>query len=213
MIRHIQNNIAIILLIVSLNNSFFMQAKKRGKTMSQFKIESSAFKEGGMIPSKYTCDSTDISPPLTWHNAPSETKSFVLICDDPDAPSGTWVHWVVYDIPGNVTEFPEGIFVKNLGAVEGINSWGSSRRGYGGPCPPSGIHRYFFKLYALDVDKLVVRVPAAEKPDGPRIIEYAPGVKKLAEGILATKNDVLQVMQGHILAEAQLMGKYERSKK
>ncbi|MGB8367060.1 MAG: YbhB/YbcL family Raf kinase inhibitor-like protein [Candidatus Babeliales bacterium] len=179
----------------------------------KFQIESSAFKEGGMIPAKYTCDGTDISPPLAWHNAPSETKSFVLICDDPDASSGTWAHWVVYDIPSKVTELSEGIFVKKLGAIEGVNSWGTSRRGYGGPCPPSGRHRYYFKLYALNVDKLVVKVPAAEKANGPRIIEYAPGVNKLAEGILATKNDVLQVMQGHVLAEAQLMGNYERTKK
>lgn len=213
MIKYIQNNIPIILLMLSFNNCLTVYAKKTRKKMKQLQIESSAFQEGGIIPAKYTCDGTDISPPLAWHNIPPATKSFVLICDDPDAPAGTWVHWVVYDIPRKVTELSEGIFVKQLGAVEGINSWGTSRRGYGGPCPPSGTHRYYFKLYALDVEKLVVRVPVAKKEDGPRIIEYAPGVEKLAEGILATKQDVLQVMQGHLLAEAHLMGKYKRTKK
>ena len=124
-------------------------ATKGGKTM---KIESSQFSEGSMIPAKYTCDGQDISPPLTWKDAPAGTKSFALICDDPDAPMGTWIHWVIYNIPGNSAQLAENIPPhKELGngPLQGINSW--SRIGYGGPCPPSGIHRYFFKLYALDI--------------------------------------------------------------
>jgi len=213
MSTYLETKIIIVLLLLSLASCFVMQGKKTRKKMKQLQIESGAFKEGEMIPAKYTCDGTDISPPLFWNNAPPATKSFVLICDDPDAPAGTWVHWVVYNISAKVTQLPEGVFVKKLGAEEGINSWGSSRRGYGGPCPPSGTHRYYFKLYALDAEKLTVRVPAAKQPDGPRIIEYAPGVEKLAKGILATKNDVLQVMQGHVLAEAHLMGTYKRTTK
>ncbi|MBN1548656.1 MAG: YbhB/YbcL family Raf kinase inhibitor-like protein, partial [Syntrophaceae bacterium] len=149
------------------------------------KIESSQFTEGGMIPAKYTCDGKDVSPPLTWNDVPSGTKSFALISDDPDAPMGTWVHWVIFNIPANVTQLEENIPPhKELvnGTLQGSNSW--PRIGYGGPCPPSGTHRYFFKLYALDT-----------------MLELKPGVTKE----LLTRN-----IAGHILAEAQLMGKYKR---
>jgi Raf kinase inhibitor-like YbhB/YbcL family protein len=153
-----------------------------GKIM---KITSSAFAEGSNIPSKYTCDGQDISPPLEWKDAPEGTKSFALISDDPDAPVGTWVHWVAFNIPPNVTKLEENMKrdkeFKN-GMRQGNNDW--PKIGYGGPCPPSGIHRYYFKLYALDT-----------------VLDIKPG---------ATKEQLLKAMKGHVLAEAQLMGKYKR---
>ena len=155
---------------------------KGGKNME---IKSSAFKSGARIPAKHTCDGVDVSPPLVWNKLPAGTKTFALICDDPDAPSGTWVHWVIYDIPGSSTGLPEKLpplkEVAN-GAKQGMNDFRSI--GYGGPCPPSGEHRYFFRLYALD---------------GPTGLK--PG---------ATKEQLLAAMKGHILAEAELMGKYKR---
>ncbi|MBD2344704.1 YbhB/YbcL family Raf kinase inhibitor-like protein [Anabaena subtropica] len=150
------------------------------------KLESNAFDADGLIPVQYTCDGVDISPPLTWNEVPRETQSIALIVDDPDAPRGTFVHWVIYDIPATVNELPEQISpVKTLfnGGVHGKNDFGNL--GYGGPCPPSGTHRYFFQLYALD--------------------------KKLGLPVGATKNQVLAAMKGHVLAIAQLMGKYKRS--
>ena len=149
-------------------------------------ITSTAFAAEQPIPQKYTCQGSDISPPLVWTNAPANTKSFALIMDDPDAPVGTWVHWVLYDLPPNTTELPEDVaktqFIAN-GAKQGLNSW--PRLGYGGPCPPPGKpHRYFFKLYALD-----------------RMLDLKPG---------ATKKDLLKAMEGHVLAEGQLMGTYQR---
>jgi Raf kinase inhibitor-like YbhB/YbcL family protein len=155
---------------------------KGGKDMQ---IKSSAFKSGARIPAKYTCDGVDVSPPLEWGKLPAGTKYLALICDDPDAPMGTWVHWVIYDIPANITSLPEKLpplkEVAN-GARQGMNDFRAI--GYGGPCPPSGEHRYFFKLYALD---------------GPTGLK--PG---------ATKAQLLAAMKGHILAEAELMGKYKR---
>jgi len=148
-------------------------------------IKSSAFKSGARIPAKYTCDGVDVSPPLAWGKLPAGTKYLALICDDPDAPMGTWVHWVIYDIPANITSLPEKLpplkEVTN-GAKQGMNDFRAI--GYGGPCPPSGEHRYFFKLYALD---------------GPTGLK--PG---------ATKAQLLAAMKGHILAEAELVGKYKR---
>ena len=155
---------------------------KGGKDMQ---IKSSAFKSGARIPAKYTCDGVDVSPPLECGKLPAGTKYLALICDDPDAPMGTWVHWVIYDIPANVTSMPEKLpplkEVAN-GTKQGMNDFRAI--GYGGPCPPSGEHRYFFKLYALD---------------GPTGLK--PG---------ATKEQLLAAMKGHILAEAELMGKYKR---
>lgn len=149
-------------------------------------IKSSAFQNGADIPRKYTCDGSDVSPPLTWENPPSGTKGFALIADDPDAPAGTWVHWVIYDLPANTKELAEGAKPNETlasGAKQGINDF--RRIGYGGPCPPRGpAHRYFFKLYALD----------AQTNLKPR----------------ATKQQLLDAMKGHILAEAQLMGRYKR---
>jgi Raf kinase inhibitor-like YbhB/YbcL family protein len=149
-------------------------------------ITSTAFSEGQPIPQKFTCQGSDISPPLVWTNAPADTKSFALIMDDPDAPVGTWVHWVLYDLPANTTGLPEDVAKTQVianGAKQGLNTW--PRLGYGGPCPPPGKpHRYFFKLYALD-----------------RMLDLKPG---------ATKKDLLKAMEGHVLAEGQLMGTYQR---
>jgi Raf kinase inhibitor-like YbhB/YbcL family protein len=156
--------------------------KKGGKAME---LKSTAFRNGEMIPAPYTCDGKDVSPPLEWSAFPEGTKSFALICDDPDAPVGTWVHWVIYNLPAETTELPENVpRDKKLtsGGMQGTNDW--HRIGYGGPCPPSGIHRYFFRLYALD--------------------------SILNLGAVATKEQLLTAMKSHVLAEGQLMGKYRR---
>lgn len=149
-------------------------------------LTSPAFAEGAPIPAKHTCDGKDLSPPLKWSNVPQGTKSLALICDDPDAPVGTWAHWVLYNIPPSATELPEGVPPKEVvlnSARQGINDF--KRIGYGGPCPPpGGPHRYFFKLYALNAE-----------------LSLRPG---------ATKRDLLRAMEGHILAEGQLMGTYRR---
>ena len=149
-------------------------------------ITSTAFSEGQPIPQKYTCQGSDFSPPLVWTNTPPNTKSFALIVDDPDAPAGIWVHWVLYDLPATATGLAENTPKSEQlpdGAKQGLNS--GSRLGYGSPCPPSGKpHRYFFKLYALDAP-----------------LNLKPG---------ATKKDLLKAMEGHVLAEGQLMGTYQR---
>jgi Raf kinase inhibitor-like YbhB/YbcL family protein len=149
------------------------------------KIESAAFKEDSMIPVKHTCDGEDVSPSLKWGDLPTGTKSIALISDDPDAPVGTWVHWVLYNLPPDVRALPENIPPKKTlenGAVHGTNDF--KRPGYGGPCPPGGTHRYFFKIYALD-----------------KKMDLAPG---------ATKAQLVKAMEGHILDSGQLMGKYKR---
>ncbi len=149
-------------------------------------ITSPAFSEGQPIPSKYSCEGSDASPPLEWTNVPANTRSFALIADDPDAPMGPWVHWVLYDLPPDTTGLPEGVAKTQFiagNAKQGLNSW--PRLGYGGPCPPRGKpHRYFFKLCALDT-----------------MLDLKPG---------ATKKDLLKAMEGHVLAEGQLMGTYQR---
>ena len=151
----------------------------------EIKITSSAFEEGGMIPAKYTCDGADISPPLQWDAVPQGSKSIALICDDPDAPMGTWVHWVLFNLPSDAKELAENIPpVETLpnGARQGLSDFG--RIGYGGPCPPSGTHRYFFKIYALDTE-----------------IGLEAG---------ANKRQLLKAMEGHMLEQGQLVGKYKR---
>jgi len=156
-----------------------------GEAMA-FRIESPAFQTNGKIPQKYTCDGTDVSPPLVWSGAPEGTKSFALICDDPDAPVGTWVHWVIYDLPPDRRELPEAVpKTERLanGAKQGMTDF--RRVGYGGPCPPPGKpHRYFFKLYALDTP-----------------LDLPPK---------ATKADLLMAVNGHVLAQAELVGLYQR---
>ncbi|HIJ72051.1 MAG TPA: YbhB/YbcL family Raf kinase inhibitor-like protein [Planctomycetes bacterium] len=163
------------------------ETKEKGQEMEQIEVTSPAFEEGAMIPAEYTADGRDVSPPIVWSSGPEGTKSYVLINDDPDAPMGTWVHWVVYNIPADVTSLDENVpSDKTLpsGAQQGSTDFG--RIGYGGPAPPGGTHRYFFKVYALDtvLDDL---------PTG------------------ATKGQVEAAMNGHVLAEGQLMGKYSRS--
>jgi hypothetical protein len=155
-----------------------------GKKMA-LEMSSSAFSEGEMIPTRYTCDGPDVSPDLSWSGVPETAKSLALICDDPDAPMGTWVHWVLFNIPSGASGLPAeipSVAALESGARHGTNDF--RRLGYGGPCPPGGTHRYFFKLYALDTEL------------------------NLDSGI--TKDQLLEAMQGHILAEAQLMGKYSR---
>jgi len=148
-------------------------------------LTSPAFEDGGFIPPKYTCDGADISPPLRWQAVPDGTKTLALICDDPDAPLGTFVHWVLFNIGAETRELEENIPPNKTlpgGAMQGRNDFG--RIGYGGPCPPRGTHRYFFKIYALDTQ-----------------LSLQPGIKK---------GDLLKAMQGHILAQGKLMGKYKR---
>jgi Raf kinase inhibitor-like YbhB/YbcL family protein len=163
----------------------FALSLSHGGGKMDIKLKSSAFEEGGMIPKKYSCDGPNVSPPLEWESAPSGCKAFALICDDPDAPMGTWVHWVVYNIPARVNRLAEGISASKVlddGTLQGINDF--RKIGYGGPCPPGGTHRYYFTIYALD----------------------AP--LKLDSG--ATKSQLSRAMEGHILAQGQLMGKYKR---
>jgi len=153
-----------------------------GETME---ITSTAFEHEGMIPVKYTCDGADVSPPLTWAGLPSSTKALALICDDPDAPMGTWVHWVYYDIPSDITGLPEKMTNEDhpaQGGTQGVSDF--RRTGYGGPCPPGGTHRYYFKLYALDS---MLNLPAK-----------------------VTKKQLLKAMEGHILDMTELMGTYKR---
>jgi Raf kinase inhibitor-like YbhB/YbcL family protein len=150
-----------------------------------FELTSPVFAPGESIPTKYTCDGDDISPPLAWTDPPAGTQSFALICDDPDAPVGTWVHWVLYNLPADARSLPEAVpsgAELSGGGLHGENSW--RRLGYGGPCPPSGTHRYFFKLYALDT-----------------VLDLDAGVDK---------KQVLRAMDGHVLAQAELMGVYSR---
>ena len=148
-------------------------------------ITSSAFEEGGMIPSKYTCDGENISPPLKWEGVPQETKSIAIISDDPDAPVKIWVHWVMWNIPVDMEQLAESVPPDaDLpdGSKQGINDF--KHHGYGGPCPPMGTHRYYFKVYALDT--------------------------KIDLASSSRKSHLLKAMEGHILAEGQLMGKYKK---
>lgn len=148
-------------------------------------VSSPAFQQAGMIPRQYTGTGQDISPPLHWEPIPAGTQSFALICDDPDAPGGTWVHWVIWNIPPQAKGLAEKIPADPSlpdGCKQGLNDF--QRYGYGGPAPPSGTHRYCFKVYALDAQ--------LDLPTG------------------ATKADLLKAMQGHILAQGTLMGKYRR---
>lgn len=148
-------------------------------------IKSPAFSEGGAIPGKFTCDGKDVSPPLSWSGAPAGAKSFALICDDPDAPSGDWVHWVVFDLPPTSTGLPEGVPARDEVAGGGRQGRNDFRKtGYGGPCPPGGTHRYVFTLFALD--------------------------RELGLGAGATKAQLTAAMKGHVLAEGRLIGKYSR---
>ena len=153
-------------------------------------LRSTAFTNGGEIPSKYTCEGEDIAPPLEWEGVPEKTRSLVLIIDDPDAPDPkaprmTWVHWVLYNIPPDTVGLPEGVTLVGLPpeTEEGLNDW--KRTGYGGPCPPVGRHRYFHKLYALDT---------------------------ILEGMdMPTKTQIETAMRGHVIAKTELVGTYKKS--
>jgi Raf kinase inhibitor-like YbhB/YbcL family protein len=154
------------------------------------KLVSTTFENGGEIPKAHTCEGADHSPPLAFHDVPSATKSLVLIVDDPDAPDPrapkrTWVHWVVYNVPPNVTGFSESVRDFPAGARQGKNDWNNAR--YQGPCPPIGRHRYFHKLYALDIV-----LPDLGAP---------------------TKAELEQAMQGHVIEQAELVGTYEKREK
>ncbi|HJR79316.1 MAG TPA: YbhB/YbcL family Raf kinase inhibitor-like protein [Anaerolineales bacterium] len=148
-------------------------------------LKSDAFMHEGSIPVQFTCMGSDSSPALTWDEPPADTQSFALIMDDPDAPAGTWVHWVVFNIPASVRGLAEAVPSEETlpdGSMQGTNSSGNI--GYNGPCPPSGTHRYFFKLYALD-----------------EVLGLSPG---------ADKGELLKAMEGHTLAQGELMGTFSR---
>jgi Raf kinase inhibitor-like YbhB/YbcL family protein len=168
-------------------SSYTLSAKNRdkGEKAMELTVSSSAFTQDGAIPVQYTCDDKDLSPPLSWTAGPAGTKSYAIIVDDPDAPMGTWVHWVVYNIPAAAVSMPENVAKEQRlsdGTIQGINDF--KRTGYGGPCPPGGTHRYFFKVYALD-----------------QVLTAGPGL---------TKKKLLREIEGHILAQGELMGTYSR---
>jgi hypothetical protein len=173
-----------LLLLCACEKEEIENSENGGETMD-IKLTSSAFEDGGMIPVKYTCDGDNISPPLAWENIPEGTKSIALVCDDPDAPMGTFVHWVLYNLPPDTNKLEENIPVTEKlenGACQASTSFG--KIGYGGPCPPSGIHRYYFKIYALD--------------------------KELDESSVEDKTSLLSAMEEHILSQGQLIGRYKR---
>lgn len=149
---------------------------------ADFKITSSAFKNGEPIPTQYTCVGTNVSPPLNWSGVPANTQAFALIISDPDAPAGTWYHWIVYNIPGSTQGLAENLSSLPAGAMAGKTSYNETR--YQGPCPPSGQHRYYFTLYALD-SKL--NLPAA-----------------------ASREQVEAAMQGHVIQSTELMGVFKK---
>ena len=177
-------SILVLCLIVSFHIS--SQTKSNNKKM-EIKLFSSAFKQGNFIPAKFSCEGANISPQLHWSNAPKDVKSFALIVDDPDAPGGDFVHWVIYNVPGNLNELHEDVTPsRNIPDEVKLGTNGFGRISYGGPCPPAGKpHRYFFKIYALDT-----------------VLHH------LESG--ATKQELLSAMNNHILAEGHLMGKYQR---
>lgn len=160
-------------------------ANDKGREMilnqqAQIEVTSSAFADGALIPARYTCNGSDTLPPLSFGRIPAAAQSLAIICDDPDAPVGLWVHWVVFNLPATVHEIKEGDEVTQYGAIVGTNSWG--KQTWGGPCPPSGTHRYYFKVYALDT--------------------------KLTLDKQANNTALLNAMEGHVLASGQLMGRY-----
>ena len=180
--------LARLALISFLTFLFLAFAAEEGQSQRlPMELASTAFKNGEVIPQKYTCEGADVSPALSWAEAPQGTKTLVLIVDDPDAPVGTWVHWVLFNLPATARALTEAVpkTATAVGGLQGRNDF--QQIGYGGPCPPRGKpHRYFFKLYALDA-----------------VLDLRPG---------ATKRDVEAAMKGHIQANGELMGTYQRSK-
>ena len=178
-------SVPVMLLFCCCEQNEEAKANKKGGKKMEIKVTSSAFEQDAMIPSKYTCDGAGISPPLQWDDIPEGTEAIALISDDPDAPMGTFVHWVLYDMPADTMKLDENTPPdKTLpnGAKQGITDFGTV--GYGGPCPPSGTHRYYFKIYALDMQL------------------------GLESG--ASKGQLLKAMEDHILAKGELMGRYKR---
>jgi len=175
--------------VAALAISVVATAAEQEAAMAQFSLSSPSFRNNQPMPAKHSCEGADASPALKWEGAPASTKSYALICDDPDAPGGTWVHWIIYGIPASVTELPENIAktesVDALGnAKQGMSSFG--RVGYGGPCPPRGhgVHHYHFRLYALDTDlNLTGR---------------------------ASRHQLEAAMKGHVIARTELVGTYRR---
>ncbi len=160
--------------------------KEKQAVHTGFTLKSSAFANSGAIPTMYTCDGKDVSPPLRWKNVPAGTQSFVIICQDPDARGGTWTHWVVFNLPATVMYLPVNANIEYYKGIEGTNSWGSAD--WGGPCPPMRQHRYTFDIYALSTPKLRLD-------------------KK------AKRPEVVRAMRGKILAKSRLMGTYQRPQK
>ncbi|MDD5569587.1 MAG: YbhB/YbcL family Raf kinase inhibitor-like protein [Bacteroidales bacterium] len=183
-------NLKLIILFFSFLNVFCAGSEKlNNKTndslVMKIVLKSNGFNDGEMMPAKFTCDGENISPQLSWDSVPEKTKTFAIICDDPDAPMRAWVHWVIFNIPANMKELKEGMKKNSIlenGIKQGTTDFGET--GYGGPCPPSDTHRYYFKIYALDCE-LNLKVDA-------------------------TKEQLLKAMEGHILAEGELIGKYRR---
>lgn len=169
----------------SNSNAVAPPASPTPQQKAELNITSRAFAAGGMIPKEFTCDGANTSPQLAWDSGPEKTKGFALITDDPDAPGKTWVHWVAFNIPANVKELPANVPAQeaiSVGGKQGTNDF--KKVGYGGPCPPTGAHRYYFHLYALDTE--------------------------LNLDSSTTKDQLLKTMEGHVLAEGELMGKYQR---
>jgi hypothetical protein len=175
----------IVLLVIAWGAPDILAQRK--EVAMTLKLTSTAFAQGGEIPSKYTCEGQDVAPPLAWSGVPAGAKSLALIVDDPDAPDPaaprmTWVHWVLYNLPAGATMLPEAAKQLPAGTLQGLNDWG--RTGYGGPCPPIGRHRYFHKLYALDTV-----LPDLGKP---------------------SKAKLEAQMKGHVIAQAELVGTYQK---
>jgi Raf kinase inhibitor-like YbhB/YbcL family protein len=183
------NKISRLLIVMSAvclgHGGMWYASEAMASEAAKLDVSSSAFQEGATIPKLYTCDGNNTSPPLKWGFVPERTQSIAVICDDPDAPGGTFVHWVLFNLPPETQGLPENVPAGRTlanGAKQGNGT--SKKTGYFGPCPPSGVHRYFFKVYALD-SKI-----------------------NLDSGI--TKNQLLNAMEGHVLAEGRLIGTYKR---
>jgi Raf kinase inhibitor-like YbhB/YbcL family protein len=175
-----------IFLITVLSPTISIATYGQGAKTMSLTVTSTSFRSGGDIAKKFSCDGEDVSPQISWSGAPEGSKAFVLIAEDPDAPAGTWTHWVLYDVPAATTSFDEGLSKAEQlpdGLKQGRNDF--RKIGYNGPCPPAGKpHRYFFRLYALD-----------------RILNVKPG---------AARSEIEKAMQGHILAQGEYMGRYRR---